>query len=114
LELLIFPASFAGQGVLNNQGYIELDQPIRILSPSPTMPLVDWPFFVRNTTSVHGGFIDKKYIYKYMKICKIGAMLIFLAGFTGQGVLNKDPIVWLHGARPTHKNFIAQSNNAFG
>jgi hypothetical protein len=78
------------------------------------MPLVDWPFFVRNTTSVHGGFFNKKYIYKYMKISKIGAMLIFLAGFAGQGGINKDPTVRLHRARPTHKNFIAQSNNAFG
>ncbi len=42
------------------------------------MPLVDWPYFVRNTTSVHGRFINKKYISKYMKISKIGAMLIFL------------------------------------
>ncbi len=49
-----------------------------------------------------------------MKISKIGAMLIFLAGFAGQGGLNKDPTVRLHRARPTHKNFIAQSNNAFG
>jgi hypothetical protein len=28
------------------------------------------------------------------------AQIIFLAGFAGQGVLNKDPIVWLDGARP--------------
>jgi hypothetical protein len=25
--------------------------------------------------------------------------IIFLAGFAGQGVLNKDPTVWLNGAK---------------
>ncbi len=27
---------------------------------------------------------------------------IFLAGFPGQGFLNKDPTVWLDGARPAN------------
>ncbi len=31
---------------------------------------------------------------------------IFLAGFAGPGVLNKDPTVWLDGARPTPISFI--------
>ncbi len=39
------------------------------------------------TPDVHDRFIDKKYISKYLKIRKIGAM-IFLAGLAGQGVLN--------------------------
>jgi hypothetical protein len=26
--------------------YMELDQPIRMLSPSPTTHLLDWPFFL--------------------------------------------------------------------
>jgi hypothetical protein len=29
-------------------------------------------------------------------------LVIFLAGSAGQGVLSKDPIVWLDGARPAH------------
>ncbi len=32
--------------------------------------------------------------------------LIFLAGFTGQGVLSKDPTVWLDGAEPQPVSFI--------
>jgi hypothetical protein len=52
-----------------------------------------------------------KNMFASIKISKIGAMLIFLAGFAG---LNKDPAVWLHGARPDRDNIFAQSNNAFG
>ncbi len=87
------------------------------LDNSPTTPLVDWPiFFVESTPNVHGGFIDKKYVSKYMKISKIGAMLrsLFLTGFAGQGVLNKDPTVWLDGAMPPPNYIIGQYNNTFG
>ncbi len=38
--------------------------------------------------------LAKKMVSKY---------IIFLAGFADQGVLKKDPTVWLEGARPTPK-----------
>ncbi len=31
------------------------------------------------------------------------AQIIFTAGFAGQGLLNKDPKVWLDGTRPPQK-----------
>ncbi len=41
----------------------------------------------------------KKYVFKYIKINKIGAMLKSFF-FAGHVILNKDPTVWLDG--PTH------------
>ncbi len=57
------------------------------------------------TPNVHGGFIGKKYVSKYIKISKnwSNAQIIFLPGFTSQRALNKDPTVWLDGARPPPK-----------
>jgi hypothetical protein len=42
--------------------------------------------------------------------------LIFLAGFDGHGVLNKDPMVCLNGARPPPKVIvnIFKVNHEFG
>jgi hypothetical protein len=38
---------------------------------------VDWPIVSQgiHPINVHGGFIDKKYIFKYIKLGIIGAML---------------------------------------
>jgi hypothetical protein len=42
------------------------------------------------SANLHGGLSEKN----------VSDYIIFPAGFTDQGVLNKDPTVWLEGARP--------------
>ncbi len=81
------------------------------------MPLVDWPFFVRNTTSVHGGFIDKKYIFKYMKISKIGGVLsfsLFWPALLASGFSIRILLPGYMGLDQPLRMLFAQSNNAFG
>jgi hypothetical protein len=56
-------------------GMMGLDNPLSMLSLSPTVPLVDRQiFFDMNTPNVNGGFINKKYIFKYIKMSKIRAI----------------------------------------
>jgi hypothetical protein len=37
---------------------------------------------------------------KKMYVCKFKKIIIFVASFAGQAVINKDPSVWQDGARP--------------
>ncbi len=55
-------------------GYMELDHSQRTLTPNPTTPLVDWPFFPWNPPNLH---VDSstKYVSKYIKINKIGVSM---------------------------------------
>jgi hypothetical protein len=48
-----------------------------------------------------GGLSDQKYIFKYIKTSKIGALFRSFF-FVGQVVLNKDHTVWLDVATPTN------------
>ncbi len=50
--------------------------------------------------------LKKKYLSNYIKISKILAML--------RSFLNKDPTVWIDGARPHLGMLIAYSDNTFG
>jgi hypothetical protein len=64
------------------------------------LAISDLFFFVWNQQNVHGRFTNKKYVCKYIKTSKIGAMLRFLFfSFASQGVINEDPTAWLVGAR---------------
>ncbi len=58
-------------------------------------------FSIRVYTNVHDGFLGKKYISKYIKIGKIGVICShhFTSHLWWPGVPNKDPTVWVHGAR---------------
>jgi len=67
-------------------------------------------FWAENTPKIHGGFNDKKYISKFMKICKIWAML--MSFFASQGFFSKDPIVWVDWAGPPPKYDFALIDNA--
>ncbi len=49
---------------------------------------------------------------KWVKLSYV--QIIFLASFAGQGLLNKDPTVWLDGARPPSTYVVAQPYNTFG
>ncbi len=62
-----------------------------------------------------------KQVFTFFKVCcSIGSSFNplelcsdhFLAGFAGQGVLNKDQTVWLDGARPTPISLIMSLINS--
>jgi hypothetical protein len=65
-------------------------------------------FLSSNAQTFLGGFNN----FNHLKICKMAdgsyAQILFPAGFAGQGVIGKDPTVWLDGARPA-KTFILPS-----
>jgi hypothetical protein len=51
-------------------------------------------------TSEFLNFTPKKMCFEYFKISNWGYIqIIILADFTSQGVLNRDAVVWLDGAR---------------
>ncbi len=50
-------------------------------------------------------YFDKVAVVKNIRLQALKNLfctIIFLASFTDQGVLSKDPIVWLDGARPAN------------
>jgi hypothetical protein len=75
-----FTANFASLGFSMRIllfGWMELDHPLRMISPNLTILLIHWLFFLSaHAPNVHAGFFDKKYFYnyKYIKMCKIGAI----------------------------------------
>ncbi len=95
--LLCWPVTLYKDPIVWLDGAI---QPLNMLSPNPKTLSVDWLILLSgNAPNVHGVFINKKYVSKYIKICKIGAMRrLFSVCLCWPGILNKDPIVWLDGA----------------